>query len=357
MWHSRALGHPDIFGGGGGPPTARRKGGDVNRCLPLLALALACALPAAAEQAPPAKARLLIAFASYRDRPKQPQVYFYEHDGVGQGKIVGSIPTVTNRSDHHPSLSLDGRHCAFASELENQTSRVFFWDRQEKRLVDLPAVNASPNAQLHPTLSGDGKRLAFAAWNRPGLGPRWDILLYDVGQKKVLPTTKLNTGRHDERMPCLSGDGKLLAFVSNVKGGAGLTDIYLYDLAGDRVLPLPGMNSPHLDITPSLSGDGNLIAFASDRPGGKGGRDIYLYDRAAKRFLDLPGLNSVAHEQTPALSADGRYLAFVSERSSGQGERDVFLYDRQAGKLLPTPGLNSKRDDIDPCVVVLQGAP
>ena len=88
--------------------------------------------------------------------------------------------------------------------------------------------------------------------------------------------------------------------------------------------------------------------------GGQGGRDIYLFDRAAKKFLPLPGLNSVAHEQTPSISVDGRYIAFVSERFPGEGERDIFLYDREAQKLLPTPGLNSKREDIDPCVIVLK---
>ena len=324
------------------------------RLFPLLAVALAFTLPTGTEQAAP-KQKLLIAFSSYRERPRHPQIYFYEHDGVGHGKIIGSIPTVNNRSDHHPALSLDGRYCAFASELENQTSRILLWDLQEKRLVDLPAVNESPNAQLHPTLSGDGRRLAFAAWNRPGLGQRWDILLYDVTKKKVMPITGLNTGPFDERMPCLSGDGKLLAFTSNAKGGVGLTDIYLFDIQAARVLALPEVNSPQMDITPSLNADGSLIAFVSDRPGGKGGRDVYLYDRTAKRFRDLSGLNSVAHEQTPSLSVDGRYLTFVSERSAGEGERDVYLHDRQAGKLLPTPGLNSKREDMDPCVIVLKG--
>ena len=35
----------------------------------------------------------------------------------------------------------------FASELENQTSRIFVWDMKEKKLVTLPALNDSPNAQ------------------------------------------------------------------------------------------------------------------------------------------------------------------------------------------------------------------
>ena len=63
-------------------------------------------LPLAAFPTQPAdvpKHTLLIAFASFRDRPKQPTIYFYEHDGVGDGKIVGSIDTTNLRSDSHPS--------------------------------------------------------------------------------------------------------------------------------------------------------------------------------------------------------------------------------------------------------------
>ena len=63
--------------------------------------------------------------------------------------------------------------------------------------------------------------------------------------------------------------------------------------------------------------------------------------------LNIPGCR-------PCLSPDGRYLVFVSERIKGEGERDIYLYDRQTQKLLPTPGLNSKREDIDPCVIVIE---
>src|SRR5438552_1597649 len=89
------------------------------------------------------KLKLLIAFASFKDRPKQPTIHFYEHDGVGEGKIVGSIDTTNLRSDHHPVLTRDGRYCAFASELENQNSRIFLWDRSEKKLVTQPIINDS----------------------------------------------------------------------------------------------------------------------------------------------------------------------------------------------------------------------
>ena len=111
-----------------------------------------------------------------------------------------------------------------------------------------------------------------------------------------------------------------------------------------------------MDVRPTLSADGRLMAFVSDRRGGRGGRDIYLYDRQTKKLLPLPGLNAAGHEQSPSLSASGRYIAFVSERIRGAGERDVYLYDRRTQRLLPTPGLNGNYEDFDPCVVELDVA-
>lgn len=321
----------------------------MSRFVSLLLLAL-CAAPAAAEDL-----ELLLAFSSFRERPRHPKVYFYQHDGVSKGKLLGPIDAIDQRSDYRPWLSRDGRSCAFASELENQTSRVSLWDRRDKKLVDLPKLNDSPNAQLSPSLSADGKLLAFAAWDRPGSSKRWDVLLYDVEGKKLLDLPGLNRVGSDSRMAALSGDGRSLAFVSNAKGGAGLTDVCIYDRVGGKRLDLAGLNSPHSDVEPALSHDGRLVAFVSDRPGGKGGRDVYLYDRDSGKMAALPGLNGAAHEQSPALSPGGRFVAFVSERIKGEGERDVYLYDRKVGKLLPTPGLNSKAEDFDPCVVVVAG--
>jgi Tol biopolymer transport system component len=307
--------------------------------------------------------RLLIAFASYRERPKHPNIFFYEHDGVGVGKIVGKVGTPRNvaSAEGHPSLSRDGRFCAFTYELENNTGRIYFWDRKEQKLLEHPVLNSSPNAQMGPSLSADGNLIAFSAWGRPGAGGQgWHVFLYDRSSAaKMVDLPGLNSPTAEDRLPALSGDGRWLAFTSNRKGGVGLTDVYLYDRRSGqgKLLPLPGLNSPHMDAEPSLSADGNLVAFASDRPGGRGGRDIYLFDRAAGKFLALPGLNSAAHEYSPSLSPDGRFIAFVSERLGGEGERDIYLYDRQTQKLLPTPGLNSRAEDFDPCVVTLPAEP
>jgi len=321
----------------------------------LVVFVLVWAASVVAQEADPSfTPKLLIAWSAYSPRPKHPTVYFYHHDGAAQGKTIDSIKVEGKRSDYRPSLTHDGRFCAFASEEENETSRIFLWDMAGKQLTELGDINRSKNAQLDTTISGKGDLLAFSAWSHPeGVG-RWDVMLYDVRVKKLFSATGLNEQKWDERQPNLSAVG-LLACVSNQPGGAGNSDIVFYDVPSGRRVADDKLNSPHLDAEPSLSADARLVAFVSDRPDGEGGRDIYLHDRQDRKLIPLPGLNSGGQEQTPSLSPSGRYIAFVSERISGEGERDIFLYDRTAGKLLPTPKLNGKHEDLDPCVIEVGG--
>ena len=104
---------------------------------------LAVLVGASTAQQPPAS-KLLIAFSSYRDRPRHPNIYLYEHDGIGAGKIVGVVGGMPNRSladsYSHPSLTADGRYCAYTYEKENETGRVLLWDIKEQKHVDLPAI-------------------------------------------------------------------------------------------------------------------------------------------------------------------------------------------------------------------------
>jgi hypothetical protein len=327
-------------------------------CLVALLLPLGAGLLPA--QAPPAP-KLLLAFASTRERrdPPYPKIYFYEHDGVAKGSVVGHVDSITKgtnftRGDMHPTLSSDGQLCAFSSQYGIlDGGRVEVWDRVAKKLLELPSVQETNKIhQMGAALSGDGKLIAYSAWARPGSITRWGIYVYDVAAKKTLELPQLNRENFDQRMPAFARSAPLLAFASNIPGGTGATDVYLYDLEAKKVLPVPELNSKNLDLQPALSGDGRLIAFSSDRPGGAGGRDIYLYDRADKKLLPLPGLNSSAAEQSPSLSDDGRYLAFVSERLAGAGDRDVYIYDRATQQLLPTPALNSTTDDFDPSIVL-----
>ena len=137
---------------------------------------------------------MLIAFSSYRDRPKHPQVYFYEHDGVAKGKIVGSIDTVTNRAGLPPDRCPGtARSASSLRELENQTSKIFVYDMTQKKLVTPAKLNESTDAQLHPTINADGKLIAFAAWDKAGIGQRWDVLLYDLAGQEITRRRRIST--------------------------------------------------------------------------------------------------------------------------------------------------------------------
>ena len=292
--------------------------------------------------------RLVIAFASLRERPAFSSLYIYRHDGLANGELIQAIPFQNERADSHPALTGDGTLCAYASKQTGGfTPLINFWSVREKRVLPGAAFNNEPGARIEPSLSRNGRWLAFGTRGGANSAGGWDIGYFDVAAGKRLDLTGLNTDA-DEREVTLSGDGRWLTFITNRAGGEGLSDVALYDRDQQALVPLPGVNSPHREINPALSADGRWLAFVSDRPGGAGGKDVFLYDRAAAALVALPGLNSIAHEQTPALSPDGRFMAFVSERSSGAGERDIFVYDRAVGRLLSTPGLNSKQEDFDP---------
>lgn len=299
-------------------------------------------------RAQPAPPRLLIALASFRDRPLHPRVYFYEHDGVASGQPAGGVETVNLVVDTRPSLALGGRLCATAAELENNPSDIRLWDAEGKKELPSPPGLKTETPEISPALSEDGRWLAFAAWRREGGRGGWDLFLYDLREKKaaLLPCS----GDEEEQWPSLSGDGRLVAYTCVRPGGSGRSDVYVFDRQEGKHLLLPGLNTAYRELDPCLSADGRFLAFSSDRPGGAGTRDVYLYDLRAGALVALPGLNGVGPEQTPSLTADGRFLACVAERASGEGERDVLLYDRQAARLLPTPGLNTRAEDFDPAI-------
>src|SRR5205809_3957772 len=118
------------------------------RTLPFLFFA-AASLSFASAQPEAKPVKLLIAFASTRERwdPPYPKIYFYEHDGVQNGKLLESIDTISkgvnnSRADMHPAMSRDGRFCAFASQIGIANGgQTEIWDRREKKLLPLPGVH------------------------------------------------------------------------------------------------------------------------------------------------------------------------------------------------------------------------
>src|SRR5437870_1485327 len=68
------------------------------------------------EKKAAARRRLIIAFASLRERPAFSNLYFYRPDAVGNGELSESVPALHERADSHPALTTDGAVCAYASK-------------------------------------------------------------------------------------------------------------------------------------------------------------------------------------------------------------------------------------------------
>lgn len=323
-----------------------------HRCL-IICLCLTLSSVVVQADDPPAAQRpkILIAFASLRERVRHPQISLYEHDGQSVGQLLPGVPAVDKRSDHHPQLTRDAQQCVFCMEVEGQPSQLAAWHLGTGAVIELPKIHDGDQAHMAPTIDATGNWIAFETWRRPGSPGRWDLQLYDRSTQQLADLSVLNSTPHDERKPSLSGDGQWLAFTTNSPDGEGQTDLRIWGRGSSTTSAPKGLNSAGTDTEPSLSGDGRLVAFISDRPGGSGARDVYLYDLQEQQLVPLPGLNSAGQEQSPHLSEDGRYLAFVSERLDSAGERDIYLYDITAQRLLPTPGLNSFRDEYDPFVL------
>jgi Tol biopolymer transport system component len=130
--------------------------------------------------------------------------------------------------------------------------------------------------------------------------------------------TTLNS-RYNDGEPALSGNGRLLALVSNRGSNS---QILLYDLQGDRFLELPALyGGEAIADSPSLSRTGRYLVYLVTL---EGRPTIAFYDRLTRRSeLLTQGYRSWI--RNPRVSPDGRYIVFESAR---RGQWDIEVLDR-----------------------------
>ncbi|MBK7643850.1 MAG: PD40 domain-containing protein [Planctomycetes bacterium] len=277
-------------------------------------------------------------------------------------------------ASHYPAVSADGRFVVFASDAANLVSGdtngagdIFVKDMNEGGVVCVSRNAAGGPAQgesYAASISGAGARVAFAS-------EAADLVVGDTnGQPDVFvrdliagTTTRASAGAAGEgdgasAAPCLSADGRFVAFASRATNLVsndtnGVADVFVRDLQTglvECVSAAPaGVPGNDASASPALSADGRYVVFASSATNLIAGRRssaesgywcIYRRDRQLGTTIrvsaNTAGLRGNSLSSQPAVSADGRYVAFASLAtdlvgSDLDGQQDIFVRDVVAG--------------------------
>jgi arylsulfatase A-like enzyme/Tol biopolymer transport system component len=233
------------------------------------------------------------------DESGTPQVWVYDasgttlasHDATGAAGLLGS---------GQPAMSADGGLVAFTSvdplvdTDTNGLADIYVLDRATGTLAvaSSGAVDAAD-----PALSADGHWLTFVERGR--------VRLTDL---QAATTVDITDGSSTAATPTISADGRWLDWT---EGGA-VVDL---DRATDTRTTIAA--SGH---DPSVGGDGRVVAYVSDVAGVA---QIIAYDRleSVTRPVSVDALGAYGDgpSHSPAADGDGHAVAFVSSSASLSG--------------------------------------
>lgn len=205
-------------------------------------------------------------------------------------------------NDGPASFSNDGTYMAFTRNSYNGSSKdkvvelqIYFstcldgkWSTPEPFVF-----NSREYSVGHPCLTSDGNVMYFAS-DMPGGYGGADIYkcTKDVQGAWGAPQNlgdKINT-EGDEMFPFFEENDELLYFSSNGRFGLGGLDVFICAMDGPGYGSVHNvgfpLNSPYDDYAIIVNGQMSNGYFSSDRPGGSGGDDLYSFDQIKE--LDIP---------------------------------------------------------------------
>jgi Tol biopolymer transport system component len=260
-------------------------------------------------------------------------------------------------------LSGDGTVAAFESNAANlpagngTTFRCYVRRIATGKTI-LVSVNnngvAASTQTFSPAVSGDGRYVAFdgTGMGLPGANGSSQVWVRDLQAKTTVLASKANNGTPGNGFyPSVSGDGRFVAFESsaaNMPGGDG-THSFVYrrdlKLGKTALVSRDGNGNPATgDVYGQLlSADGRFVVFRSndaDLPSGNGTRyHVYLRDMQAgvTKLVDKNAAGKTANDDSgaPSISADGHTVAFDTQATNFQGgsvEGQSYVRDMTTGK-------------------------
>jgi len=283
----------------------------------------------------------LVVFASDRGRAAGDHgLALYDLDQNGF-RALPNLDATGSESD--PCMSNDGNFIVFSATRGGGSTGtdLYLYDRFNEGLLSTPNLNTVDN-ESWPRFTYDSARLLFVRTLSTGekrirmYEPLGDTLVALPGLSATLP--------FNDDMPAPNVDGNRIAFMTDRNANE---DVLIWNRNGG--LSVPGATTTaNRETEPSLSANGRWLAFTSDQPGGSGGLDVYLYDVEGDSLVPLPTLNSTGDDRHPSVSADGDVIVFQSNRTGGGGAFDLYRYTRSGGAVLQPAAFKDASDDIQP---------
>ena len=195
-------------------------------------------------------------------------------------------------------------------------------EHRTKKLLKAMPFTSYPGAELHPALSPDGSRVAFA-W-KGEFGRDWDIY---VKNRSIEDPVRLTHFEGFEDSPAWSPDGTQLAFQRFTPSGECRVIVLALQSGRERLLTnCNGSIYSDLDWSP----DGRWLAFSA-RPAEGEPPAIALVDgnNGGQHFVSRPP-RGIWGDHDPAFSPDSRTLAFT--RSNSESIQDLFMVPVEGGE-------------------------
>lgn len=263
------------------------------------------------------------------------------------------------------AISADGQTVAFEATVTVQNgspcnaTQVFAIDRRTGTVEHISENSDgiwANNHCGHPTMSGDGRFVAFIGIaTNMGATTVHDYTLFVRDRKEkttecasiALDSTAVDL---DGYHPAISLDGRFVAFESrsaNIVDGCtgGTSQIYIHDRLTNTTQSIPssidGREGDFCGSWPSLSANGRFVAFCSNAghsDPGVSAIQICVHDRQTKEThcvsVSNDGMPGNGGSFSPSISGDGRFVAFESDSSNlvaGMQGSQVYVHDRQNG--------------------------
>lgn len=243
----------------------------------------------------------------------------------GATTLSVSHPAATagpSRTAYNPSVSADGRRVAFAATDAPAANGLWVADAATGAVRRL-----ARGTVFEPRITGDGRAVLATT-------PDGRVVLRDVasGEAALVSRGPAGPANAEAAEPAASADGRVVAFTSRATNlGAAGPQHRVWVRAGDGVAPVS--RAGEFAFEPSVSADGRFVAYAA-RPRARAGRSaiVRLHDRASATTVTL---SRGGYAAEPAVSADGRRVAFTSTAAAPgkpQGLPGVFLHDVDSGR-------------------------